>query len=90
MPYIKTDSKCELLSWERHPATPGELNYMLTALLVNYLGDHGTNYTTLNSIIGALECAKQEFYRRVVVPYERVKEAQNGDVYPVLKQDELR
>jgi len=28
-----------------------------------------------------LSCAAAEFYRRVAVPYENVKIAQNGDVY---------
>jgi len=31
--------------------------------------------------MGALEGAKLEFYRRVVVPYEEKKMKENGDVY---------
>jgi hypothetical protein len=30
-----------------------------------------------------MTCAKDEFYRRVVVPYEEKKRKENGDVYPV-------
>ena len=35
----------------------------------------------LNAIIGALECAKLELYRRVAAPYEDDKIIENGDVY---------
>jgi len=35
----------------------------------------------INAIIGALECAKLELYRRVAAPYEDDKIAENGDVY---------
>ena len=43
--------------------------------------EHPLTYQTMNDIIGALEGAKLEFYRRVVVPYENDKIEQNGDVY---------
>jgi len=33
------------------------------------------------SALGAIECAKLEFIRRVVSPYEDTKIASNGDVY---------
>lgn len=65
--------------------TPGELNYVLTAVCMDYLEHRqraeGMSYTHLNDIVGALESAKLEFYRRVVVPYEDKKCADNGDVY---------
>ena len=32
-------------------------------------------------ILGAVECAKLELYRRAVVPYEKKKIKENGDVY---------
>ncbi len=35
-----------------------------------------------NAVVGALECAKLELYRRMVAPYENGKIAENGDVYP--------
>jgi hypothetical protein len=38
-------------------------------------------YQTMNDCLGALEGAKLEFYRRVVVPYEEQKKYENGDVY---------
>jgi len=46
-----------------------------------YLRTKGISYQTFNDIIGALEGAKLEFYRRVVVRYEEEKIKANGDVY---------
>ncbi len=89
MPYIQNELKHEL-TYGRFPGdddrvglahTPGELNYLLTQACIRYLKRKGENYTHLNDVIGALECAKQEFYRRVVVPYEQIKLSENGDVY---------
>jgi hypothetical protein len=60
----------------------GELNYAITFLVDQYLGRRQpTRYDGLNSVIGVLECAKLEFYRRLVAPYEDVKCSQHGDVY---------
>ena len=62
--------------------TPGELNFVFTAVIREYLRFHGLSYQTINDILGALEGAKAEFYRRVAVPYEGDKIVANGDVYP--------
>lgn len=61
---------------------PGELNYEITLKLLKYLEVNGLSYRTINDIIGALEGAKLEFYRRIVVQYEDGKIKENGDVYP--------
>lgn len=60
---------------------PGELNYLITCFVIKYLENQGTSYTTMNDILGVLEAVKQEFYRRVVAPYEDEKIKENGDVY---------
>ena len=60
---------------------PGELNYLITMICLSYIDDHGEQYQTFNDIVGALENAKQELYRRVVVNYEDLKKKENGDVY---------
>lgn len=59
----------------------GELNYVITRLCLQYLANHKANYSTMNNIIGVLECSKQEFYRRIAAPYENIKITANGDVY---------
>jgi len=60
----------------------GGLNYVLTQVCLAYLCKHGHCYQRFNDIIGALEGAKLEMYRRMVGPYEDEKKTINGDVYP--------
>lgn len=84
MPYITKNRQLAL--WERPlisiaPTESGELNYCITRLCQNFINAHGTRYSVLNDIIGVLECAKQEFYRRIAVPYEDKKIKENGDVF---------
>ncbi len=59
----------------------GDLNYAITSLMDEWIGQKGLNYDAINSAIGVLECAKLELYRRVAVPYENNKKDQHGDVY---------
>lgn len=79
MPYIRTEDRPGVII--DGPTTAGELNYAITKLCVDYTSFMGECYTTINEVIGALECAKQEFYRRVAAPYEDKKIKENGDVY---------
>jgi hypothetical protein len=86
MPYIDKGRRLLLqpsteVGGDKEVTSAGELNYMITMLCLDYLKQTGYSYSTLNSIVGALECAKQEFYRRAAVPYEDIKMRQNGDVY---------
>lgn len=60
---------------------PGELNYLFTLLALDYIDANGNSYQHINDVIGALEGAKLEFYRRHAAPYEDTKIKQNGDVY---------
>lgn len=81
MPYIRPNQRNDLLL--RTPQNAGELNYTLTQVLLTYLRrqDGIWTYQDINDALGALEGAKLEFYRRVVVPYEENKREENGDVY---------
>ncbi len=91
MPYIKQEDRDRLdaevkLSVSVHElgwtlANAGEINYVITKMLVAYLNKVGYNYANMNEVIGALECCKLEFYERVVKNYERLKASENGDVY---------
>lgn len=60
----------------------GDLNYAFTVISQTYLREKGLRYQHINDIIGALEGAKIELYRRVAVDYEDKKIAENGDVLP--------
>ena len=85
MPYIRpsTRKQLEVDRGFQHPYTienPGELNYLITELVKVYMTtNHG--YQAINDVVGALEGAKLEFYRRIAAPYEDLKIADNGDVY---------
>lgn len=57
----------------------GNVNYAITKLLV--LAYQKNNYRDINDVVGALECAKLEFYRRRAAPYEDQKSFDNSDVY---------
>ncbi|MGH3997156.1 MAG: DUF6899 family protein [Pseudonocardiaceae bacterium] len=80
MPYIVPERRFEAAD---APATEGELNFAITTLVDDYIRRHpaGLRYAVLNEVVGALECAKLELYRRIVGPYEDKAIAKNGDVY---------
>lgn len=81
MPYITAEVRNRFDADKTpEPQTPGELNYLFTKLIRSYLGEFPT-YRDFNDVVGALECAKMELYRRVVSKYEDVKIKENGDVY---------
>ena len=58
----------------------GELNYLISSIIKKTLDRQG-GYQNVNAIIGALECAKLELYRRLIAPHEDTKVEENGDVY---------
>ena len=88
MPYIKKDRRKELnekmkvLLFDTPNLSEGELNYIISNLL-NIWTCHNSqlNYSKCNSAIGILECAKLEFYNKLVTPYENLKIAENGPLY---------
>jgi hypothetical protein len=85
MPYVREKIK-KMLDQKPSALSPGELNYLITSLCLRYLRHPANcggryNYRRINDVVGVLECAKQEFYRRIAVPYEDDKIKENGDVY---------
>jgi hypothetical protein len=81
MPYIPQSEK-QHVDQDNLITTAGQFNYALNQLVSIYIEQNGFNYQTSNDIIGAMECAKLELYRRLVAPYEDKKILQNGDVKP--------
>lgn len=81
MPYIKQHRREVVVDTIVVPDNAGELNYFFTIIAKAYLAKHGKSYQNINDILGALEGAKLEFYRRVAAPYEDTKIVENGDVY---------
>ena len=81
MPYIKEEDRKYVNILHHVPRNAGELNWLLTIKIRSYIEKHGECYQTYNDIIGALEGAKLELYRRKIAPYEDKKIKENGDVY---------
>ena len=88
MPYIK---EVDRVKWKQGIAkiknamnkkgvTPGDLNYLFVMIAAYYLDRKGVNYTHMNDVMGAFTGASQEFYRRIIAPYEDEKIEENGDV----------
>lgn len=82
MPYIKQANRDALTILSVNDAeNAGELNFLLTSVIKQYIDYNGLNYQHINDVLGALEGAKIEFYRRIAGPYEDKKIEENGDVY---------
>ncbi len=91
MPYIKPedrekfdDSLSSLMAQiivQEDSSQAGVLNYCISAILNEVLKTRGLNYRNLNELVGVLECAKLELYRRIASPYEDLKIQENGDVF---------
>lgn len=90
MPYITRVSRNDILVEDTSEGSvisiksiqnEGDLNFAFTSIIDNYLSRKGHPYANINGVIGALECAKLELYRRVAAPYEDKKIIQNGDAY---------
>lgn len=81
MPYITQEDRAALARGLVADG-PGELNYAITKLCIQYCeGREKFGYQYVNDVLGALEGAKLEFYRRFAAPYEDHKIIINGDVY---------
>lgn len=80
MPYIEKQQR-NLINYNSIlPNTAGQLNYRIHTILEEYVEAAGVSYQTYNDMIGALEAAKLELYRRAVSGYEDKKIKENGDI----------
>lgn len=88
MPYIPQENREKLNTCIEYLSdklldgyTVGNVNYSISYLMKSLLDGIGVNYTNINSLIGMLECVKQELYRKVASNFEDLKEEENGPVY---------
>lgn len=86
MPYIKGKDRekfGDLLEkiGQAEVKTAGELNFLITKLMIHYIDVKGESYQTYNDLMGALRGAELELYRRQISDYEDEKIDSNGDVY---------
>jgi hypothetical protein len=79
MPYIDQSSRDWVVS---HGAESlGDLTFLLQNTIKEYLQHRPVRYATYAEVLGALEGCKADFIDRVLLPYERTKCAENGDVW---------
>lgn len=87
MPYIKQSKRLALnkitdsIDSQSLYLTSGDINYLITYLINTFTNQQGPCYNTFATASGILDNAKQEYYRRVMSPYEDEKIKENGDVY---------
>lgn len=87
MPYIPQQQRADIdsdlmgdgITW--CPENAGELNFLVSTFIANYIRTKGLKYAVVNEMIGALECAKLELNRVIIGPYEDIKIEENGPVY---------
>jgi len=80
MPYIKQTDRPRVLETLK-AETEGELNFLITSIVKEYMNRKGLRYVTINEVLGVLDAVTREFYRRIAAPYEDKKIQENGDVY---------
>ena len=56
------------------------MNYAISMLLAYEMEKTGESYKEFNKLLGVMECAKLEFYRKRIAEYEDKKIAINGDL----------
>jgi hypothetical protein len=86
MPYINKDSRerfdvivDKFILEIKNDVMSGDLNYLVSSFLWK-LFQNNKSYSSINQIIGVLECVKLEFYRRQAAPYEDTKLGTHGDI----------
>ena len=84
MPYIKEEERKSLdflvAYFLKFGKIHGRLNYFIFKLTKEAIKRNGESYGAYKEILGELECAKFEIYRRMVSRYEDIKIEENGDV----------
>lgn len=80
MPYIPKSERNK--AFENILPNAGVLNYAIHQLINEYFEQNNRNYQTINDVVGVLDCAKMELYRRMASEYEEIKILQNGDCRP--------
>ena len=71
------------------PKVDGAVNYAITRIVAGSLRpETGWSYTIASDAIKAFDCAKMEFYRRVLAPYEDMARERNGDVKEYIQAEE--
>lgn len=81
MPYLPDLDRRKELFPLIIPEDTGEMNYIVSMLMQEYVLRHGLSYKTLSEARAGVNDALDEFYRRIVAPYEDRKIRLNKDVF---------
>ena len=85
MPYITQEQRRDLASYlkdilELVPTlTKGEINYIITRIVATKYAVGSYDWRSEGASV--FQDAHDEFYRRVIAPYEDKKKDENGEVY---------
>jgi len=84
MPYIKEKDKREMYNaiqdLQNFVISKGDLNYAICELVGRLIINDEISYTKISEWVDAVHDAEAELRRRLLVPYEELKKAENGDV----------
>jgi hypothetical protein len=84
MPYIqqyrRLDMEKHLLELYKKIDTKGDLCYAVYWLMKSFAEYQGISFDKASNALSAADCARFEFYRRVLAPYEDQKIQENGDI----------
>ena len=93
MPYLKQEDRVRLvdpltdlidaicINEANGVGVAGQVNFIISVLVNSLWQGTKANYAGLNELMGAIECAKLEIYRRLAGPYEEKAAKRNGDVF---------
>jgi hypothetical protein len=93
MPYLTEDDRAKIdehinglleVLLETNVSVPGGLNYAICRVADGVTAAKGESYSIYNTLLGSVEAAKLEIYRRLVAPYEDEKCNSNGEVFQTL------
>lgn len=86
MPYID-ESRRKVLGLESLSQSAGDLAYIVYREALGALGippgshnSRAPRFEDYARVMGAIEAAKIELYRRLIAPYEDSKRCENGDI----------
>ena len=85
MPYISParGARTTLASGARSAENSGELTFLITLLIIEYIENKGLDYQTITDVLGSLKGAELDLNRRIIAPYEQRKQYENGDAWPI-------
>jgi hypothetical protein len=83
MPYITQDERQKFEKIlesidELENMSNGQMNYLISSIVLSQIKFRGECYDTYNSMVGVLESLKLELYRVYVATYENKKMRENG------------